>query len=283
MFNSIKIPIKLFSKPFRIVKEKYAISNRRISQSPVIILGNQKTGTTVIASLLGKATKKNFVIDPVYQIQYKANSVGQLSLQQQLYQDTNTLQAFIENNKQYFSYELIKEPNFTFLSENVRKYFPEAKFIFTNRDPRNNIRSILNRLNIPGNLTKLREHHLQEMNLGWRLLIEGKYPSASGNNYIERLANRWNLAAESYLRNIDNTIYISYEYFLQDKHKAIISLAKQTGLDLKDDISKQLDIQYQPKGNNNMSWQEFFGQENLARINNICSDKIKIFNYDIGV
>ena len=250
-----------------------------IHPSPIIVLGNQKSGTTAIATLLGKATKKTFAIDPWFQIQNKLDIKSQINLQKQLYENSSELRHFIEQNKRYFYYDLIKEPNFTFLDKDVRKCFPQAKFIFINRDPRDNIRSILNRLKIPGNLERLSDRQLNSMTLGWQLVMEGKYPSVPGDNYIERLAYRWNVAADNYLKSPDSTIYITYEDFLKNKKAIIISLAEEIGLSIKRDISKHLDIQYQPKGNNDMSWEEFFGRENLAKINNICGNKIKIFNY----
>lgn len=281
MPHLIKKPTTLICESLRRIKNNYSIEHSKIYPAPIIVLGNQKSGTTAIASLLGKATKKTFVIDPWFQIQNQLDIQNQIDLQKRIYENTYTLQDFIENNKQYFSFKLIKEPNFTFLYEEVRKCFPEAKFIFISRDPRDNIRSILNRLNIPGNTASLSDRQLEQMTLGWRLVMEGKYPSVYGHNYIEKLAYRWNIAADVYLKHLDNMIYISYEDFLKDKNAEIISLAEKVGLDIKRDISKELNIQYQPKGNNKMSWQDFFGEENLSCINKICSDRIKSFNYDM--
>ena len=263
------------------IKHQHLLKNARLPKSPIIVLGNQKSGTTAIAALVGRATKKKFAIDPWFQIQNKLDIKSQIDLQKQLYEHSCSLNDFINHNKQYFSVEIIKEPNFTFLYEDVIKCFPTAKFIFINRDPRDNIRSILNRLNVPGNLTQLSDCQLESMTLGWQLVMEGKYPSVLGNNYIEKLAYRWNIAADTYIKNADNIIYIAYENFLEDKQAKIISLAEKIGVNIEHDISQELNIQYQPKSNNNASWLEFFGAKNLAHINDICGDKIKLFNYNL--
>ena len=277
--NSIKASLTLIYSTLTRIKNQYLLEDGAIHPSPIIVLGNQKSGTTVIAALLSKATKTTVAIDPWYQIQNKLDIGSQINLQQQLYENSSKFKSFIEQNNQYFYFKVIKEPNFTFLYQDVKKCFPEAKFIFINRDPRDNIRSILNRLKIPGNLRQLSDRQLDSMTLGWKLVMEGKYPSVPGDNYIERLAYRWNVAADNYLKNSDSMIYVAYEDFIQHKKATINSLAEQTGLKIKRDISQELDIQYQPKGNNNMSWSEFFGKENLARINDICGDNIKLFNY----
>ena len=277
--NSIKASITLIYSTLTRIKNQYLLKNGAIYPSPIIVLGNQKSGTTVIAALLSKATRKTVAIDPWFQIQNKLDIESQINLQQRLYENSSKFNNFIEQNNQYFYFEVIKEPNFTFLYEDVKKCFPEAKFIFINRDPRDNIRSILNRLKIPGNIRQLSDRQLNSMTLGWKLVMEGKYPSVPGDNYIERLAYRWNVAADNYLKNSDSMIYVTYEEFLENKKAKINLLAEEIGLKIKRDISKELDIQYQPKGNNNLSWSEFFGEENLARINDICGDKIKLFNY----
>ena len=271
----IKQPVRVLREIPKDIKAAYLNQASSIHPKPIIILGHQKTGTTAIAALLGKATGKTFIIDPLLRVK------RQDEVRDKLYNNELFLQDFIRRNKLFFSFDIIKDPNFSFLYEEVRECFPNAKYIFINRDPRDNLRSILNRLKIPGNLPKLNNSDLDKLPQNWRIAIEGKHPSVSGSNYIEKLAHRWNIAAENYIKNRDSMVYISYEDFMKDKNAAIYNLAKKIGLKPEHDISKQVDVQYQPRGDHNTTWLDFFGKNNLHQINDICADKIKLFNYDL--
>ena len=45
------------------------------------------------------------------------------------------------------------------------------------------------------------------------------------------------------------------------------------------DISDKVDRQYQRRGDRNVSWPDFFGPDNLARIERICGDRMQRFGY----
>ena len=119
----------------------------RFLPAPIIVLGHQKTGTSVIAALLGEATGKSVTID-----MFHHNNKIRPFFREDIFNKKLSLRDFIQANALYFSTDIIKEPDLTFHYEALLNYFPKAKFVFVIRDPRDNIRSILNRLKISGNL-----------------------------------------------------------------------------------------------------------------------------------
>ncbi|MGV2831201.1 hypothetical protein [Myxosarcina sp. GI1(2024)] len=60
---------------------------------------------------------------------------------------------------------------------------------------------------------------------------------------------------------------------------AIANLAERIGCECIDDISAQVNVQYQPRGARNVNLVEFFGIDNLRRIETICADRMKYFDY----
>lgn len=65
-----------------------------------------------------------------------------------------------------------------------------------------------------------------------------------------------------------------------DKVGAIRNLAKQVGLNPINDITEYLNIQYQPRGNREISWQDFFGEANIHSIETICREQMDYFGYN---
>ncbi len=146
-------------------------------------------------------------------------------------------------------------------------------------DPRDNIRSILNRLNLPGNLRKFNVRW-SRIDKNWKPIFYANYWGFKEyKHYIDFLAARWNLAADVYLRNSSKMVLVRYEDFCSDKVGVIEEIASKLGIEKKNDISDKVDVQYQPRGDRNISWLDFFGIENLLRIEKICKDNMKKFGY----
>ncbi|HIK11901.1 MAG TPA: sulfotransferase [Oscillatoriaceae cyanobacterium M33_DOE_052] len=274
--ESIKQPLRPLQKAASQLKTSYLMKFSRIHPAPVIILGNPKSGTSAIAALVGRAAGKTVIIDMFHLIK-------EPNFRELLYSGEMPLRDLMERYKFYFSTEIIKETHLTFFYAQLAEYFPQAKFAIVVRDPRANIRSILNRLKIPGNLEVLPDSYLDNFNSvevkGWRLQLEGKLPDVPGANYIERMAHRWNIAADVYLQHPDKVVLMRYEDFMQDKVGTIGKLTRQLGWEPVNDISDRVDVQYQPRGDRSIAWREFFGAENLRRIETICGDRMQQFNY----
>lgn len=249
-------------------KRTYKIITARVHPEPIFILGKAKSGTTAIASLLSKITGQPVTIDLFDKIRRspKAHILNKLYSRELPFDD------FIQAYKFYLSSPLNKAPKLTDFYDELCQCFPKAKFIFIVRDPRDNIRSLLNRRNVPGNLKSFPGKEYYQFK-------SFTNTSLAGNNYIEKMAHSWNVTVQKYIENSNNMVLIRYEYFMLDKVGSISNLAKQVGLNPISDITEYLDIQYQPRGNREISWQDFFGEANLRSIETICREQIDYFGY----
>jgi len=247
----------------------------------LIVLGHQKSGTTAIAALLARISDSTMSNDPLFMIDQGAGEVVD-----KLISSGHHLKTLCGMYPDLFTKKIIKDPDFIFIFPSLKKVYIDARFLFVVRDPRDTIRSICNRLRVPGTekIKKLKYNDMYMGNHHWELILSGELPAQknTGNkhtNYIQNLANRWNMAVEIYLNNIDDMILIKYEDFSQNKEKIITKLAVDAGLQCKKSIAEYVDIQYQPKGNANADWGEFFGRDNLASIENICGLHMQRFRY----
>lgn len=246
----------------------------KVNTHPVIVLGNQKTGTSAIAHLLADYCNLSKTID-----------ISELWAPTivHLLQDKIELSTIVRKHPKPFSRDLIKEPNMTFIYDRLRCVSPCAQYIFVNRDSRDNIRSFLNRMGIPGNLQHLEVSDWDIPEL-WKPALYPKIWQIQYTHYIDILAARWNRAADVYLENRNEMVLVRYEDFVADKVGTIESLAQQLGLPQVNDISDKVDIQYQPRGKDrNVPWEDFFGQENLMRIERICGSRMQKFGYSCSL
>ena len=128
--------------------------------NPIFILGNQKSGTSAIAALLGKLTNKKASIDLFYSgfyynffLKWKQKQI--------------TTSKFIKINRLEFSADIIKEPHLSVFYEELMKEFPQSKFIMIVRNPLDIFRSILDRLDIDGNKNYLEENDRRKIFHSW--------------------------------------------------------------------------------------------------------------------
>ncbi|MCL1469347.1 sulfotransferase family protein [Argonema antarcticum] len=259
-------------KQLKKLQTEWETISAKVNPKPIIVLGNQKSGTSAIAALLGEMTGQAFLIDMM-----KSND---RNIYEPVKKGEISFRDFIKLNKLEFSKNIIKEPNLTLFYDELVEHFPEAKFAFVIRDPRNNIRSMLDLFEIPGNLNQMEQEHYNRLVRSWPSIFDGTWLGIKGENYIEILAERWNYTANVYLQNRDQILLVKYEDFVKDKIGEIARLAEKLGLQPVKDISDKVDVQFQPAGGNkNVKWKQFFGEDNLARIEGICGEKMKQFNY----
>ena len=226
----------------------------RVNERPVVVLGNQKAGTSAIAALLARATGGSYDIDVAgfRNPEYAALHSGRADLR-----DLVERRARIE-----FSKDVVKEPNLTFLYPQLRAAFPEARYVVIVRDPFHNIRSTLNRLALPGDLARLSPKQLAGMSDIWRAILLNEWvgdPAREDLNYVGRSAERWQRAADVHLDHPDETTLIRYEDFVADKVGAIHRLAGELGLAVTADIAARVDVQFQPRGKRATDLRAFFG------------------------
>jgi hypothetical protein len=242
-----------------------------INTHPICILGNQKTGTSAISALLASATGLSLSSDVIRAQPFAENNIRLTDF---------SLRAFLHQNKVAFSRSIIKEPNFTFLYEQLIDLFPQGQMVFIIRDPRDNIRSILDRIGLSGDRSALSADDLQTVDANWKHFLNDTWLPLEGDHYIERLAARWNLAADTYFEHPDRLVLVRYEDFARDKVGAIAQLAERLGKPVVYDITPQVDVQYQRQGRNRGArWNEFFGRQNLARIEHLCESRMRSFGY----
>ena len=241
--------------------------------SPIFILGNQKSGTSAIAALLGKMSKKETSVDLLYSGFY-------YKLFKKWKEKKISTKRFIQMNQLDFSNSIIKEPHLSVFYDELKKEYNQAKFVMIIRNPYNNIRSILDRLKIKGKKTRLNYKDRRKIFHSWNLLFNNKWIHGKRTHYIECLAERWNIITEIYLNNKDNIVLIRYEDFLKDKTNTINQLCKDLEIDNKSDISEYLHKQYQPRGKNkDMPLNKFFSEDNYQRITKICKENIEKLGY----
>ncbi|MGI8826262.1 MAG: sulfotransferase family protein [Chloroflexota bacterium] len=265
------IPARLTWIVYSPPKRKVLSLVSRINPAPVVLLGNQKSGTTAIAVLLAKYTRLSVTND--------MPSIFE-PVQTMLHSGELTMDEFVRRNRYDWSNDIVKEPSLTFLYPQVKAAFPRARFAMIVRDPRANIRSLLNRKKIPGNLTGLDLQGVSGMTTEWERILDNRWMGLSGDTYIESLAHRWNRAASVYLDNADRMILLRYEDFMADKAGAVAALARQLGLGGKRDVSSEVDVQYQMAGDRRIGWSEFFGADNLRRIETICAERMRELGYE---
>lgn len=242
---------------------------RGINKSAIVVLGNQKSGTSVVAWLLAEygGLSKTIDIPESWWPTLRSLISGELDWA-----------TFANRYKHRFASDLVKEPNFTFLYPQLRELHSQGSFVFVIRDPRDNIRSLLNRLGLPGDQEHVDWTCVSET---WRHIFDAGLWELDAEQYIEILAARWNRATDVYLEHPDDMVLVRYEDFIADKVGVIQSLAQQLGLSQVKDIADKVDIQYQRRGNREVSWEEFFGPENLARIERICGSRMAKLGYKV--
>lgn len=241
-----------------------------MDSKPIFILGNQKSGTTAIAWLLSLATGLSLTQDLKSQIKeptYQFVKMGKISFTD-----------FLKSNENEFLNPIIKEPNLSLFTNELFNYFKFAQYVFVIRDPRDNIRSILDRLDIAGDLKKLRRK--KGISRAWRIIINNEGLNLGGNTYIEKLAHRWNYMADVYNVNRERFILVKYEDFMKNKKQFISFLSEKLGVKVIYDISSHVDEQFQPQGKNRgKNWSEFFSEVNLENLVNICNKNMLKFGY----
>ena len=244
----------------------------KVHPTPLIVLGNQKSGTTAIAALLADMVGLPVALDLKKEIHHPSI--------QRVKNGEISFADLVNRNKLDFSRPIIKEPALTFFYNELADYFPASRFVMVIRDPRDNIRSILNRLDVRGDLPDVGESEREKLTGAWPLIMDNRWLGIDGGNYIESLAHRWNYTTDLYKQNAERSVLVRYEAFLKDKVGVIAKLAKTLGLPQRHDISDRVDLQFQPAGNRSARPLEFFGRDNLARIESICSTRMAEFGYE---
>jgi hypothetical protein len=246
----------------------------RDTPSPIFILGNQKSGTSVIAGLVGAATERSTTID--------LKQIDDYHSVPDVWRGNQSLEDFIERHQEDFSRNIVKEPALSFFYPRLVAHYPASKFVFVFRDPRANIRSIFDRLSLSGKQQTISDVQWQRMPPAWTLIVDSRWLGVTGCSPVEWLAGRWNYLAKMYLKHEQQVLLCRYEDFVADKVGTIRSVVNRLGLNYQHDVSPEVDRQYQSRGaNRGVSYDEFFGKHNLSVIENICGENMKKLGYEL--
>lgn len=243
--------------------------------APVFVLGHQKSGTTAIGALLAAHMGVPATLDLFYRL-------GDFSIEDKVFSGELPFAEFLSAHRRFFRNPVIKDPSFTFFDLELRKFFPSAAFLFVVRDPRDNIRSILNRLQISGTERELGAREVQDAldaNPGWRSILEGRNPPIAGGSLVEILARRWRRSLAPLLERPSEFVQVRYEDFCAGKAETIGALCEALGREGWVDIGGMVDRQFQGKGDNSATWTTFFGAENLRTISSICEEQLALLGY----
>lgn len=234
----------------------------------LFIFGNQKSGTSAIAGLLAAATGERLAADfPGARHPF----IGPLL------RGETPVPAFVRRNRGAFSASIVKEPSLTFVAPALLGHFSEARGVFILRNPWQNIRSILNRLDLRGD-TEQPVPGTKTINPTWSDALSGADLGLPPDHFVGILAQRWLRAAEIGQSLGDRVTLVRYEDFATAKRETIITLAKYAGFAAAGDITPLLDHPFQPKGTDE-SPQTFFGP-NLARIEALCGEQARALGYE---
>ena len=261
-----------FRQGGRAIREWVKCQLVSVNETPIFVLGNQKSGTTAIAILLAKRADLS--------VEWDLTTIEHGSLINEIYREKASIERLINQNRLAFSREVIKDPNLTFCYSKLEDRFPEAKFVMVVRHPCDNIRSILDRLSLPGNKSRIKSEQYNNIPDGWRVMLKGGWTKNEGENYIENLAIRWKKAVSIYMNNKDKIELIKYENFCENKIGSIDNLSERLNIDKVKSIKDEIDRQFQPRGGNrSIRLGEFFGDKNIEIIENICRKEINKLGY----
>jgi hypothetical protein len=247
----------------------------RPNPAPVFVLGHQKSGTSAVAALLGELTGRSVAIDLINEDRwptYARVAAGEVPFER-----------LVRRNRLDFSRQIVKEPNLSFFYPQLAQRFPQARFAMVVRDPRANVKSVLDRLGLPGDLEAIPERRLRSLRHGWRLMLEPGWLGLEGGSYVDLLAQRWNRCADVYLERPQPMPLLRYEDFRADKLATLEALAADLGLECRNDVSGRLDRQFQPAGNRSVGIEEFFGVDNLKRIETACASRMRQLGYVVFI
>ena len=251
----------------RLIRERLLALTTSANPHPLFVFGNQKSGTTAIAALLAVATGKSVTLDFAGAEHPYATA---------LLRGNTPIAEFVRRNSWALSSQVIKEPTLTFVAPQLMDYFGIDKAVFIVRDPFVNIRSILVRQKLRGDLGTLPER--VRLNPTWRKILSGEDLGLSKAHYVEILAWRWLRAVEILRANQERFLLVRYEEFLKDKKSKIAEIAREFDLEVVDDITPLLEVEYQRRDKVSEAPRLFFGA-NYERIEKICGSAAKSLGY----
>lgn len=211
-----------------------------IHPDPGFILGMQKSGTSAVAGLLSLRTGTPVASDLA--LEWRRCTLVRAS------RSERDFARYVRRNAVDFARRIVKEPGLTFVSDRLDARWPNARSVVVVRDPVTTIRSIIERLGIPGDADARAVDLRCEVPQAWRAVIDNRWLGVRSEHYIDQLADRWCIAAELALERRSHRMTIRYEDFVADKIRVLDAVAGHFELPIVAEIDAFLEVPFQPPG-----------------------------------
>ena len=230
------------------------------------VFGLPKSGTTVFAKAIAVKTNQSILLDTPL---LWGTSMAPL-----------TREEVVSMRSQHpvtFSTRIVKEPNATMYPEAVLKAVPDSKHLLLVRSPTDNIRSHLDRVNIPGSATSIEGLDIPP---AYRRFFEqnSELPPALA------LARRWKRVHEKKIWNSKQTAVFFYEDLVKKPEFVVEQAVQHLGLPSVNSVDSVFATQFQSRGRNrNAEAETFFGCDLAQEIRDITHptyEQIKKWNFD---
>ncbi|MGB0371592.1 MAG: sulfotransferase family protein [Opitutales bacterium] len=216
---------------------------RLLEAEKVIVLGNQKSGTTALAKLVSLAAGESLTNDIEYfWEEYLVERT----------QSKRDLNWALRRQREEFQARIIKEPNLSFYFSELLELFPNAKFIWIFRGPVQNIRSICERLDVSAEelmapISKF-DYSLHKRRPYWKWVFENPEFYPHTKTILESLVGRYKVLYEIWSKHSKHCMTVGYESFEANKIPLIKQVLEYCGLEYRYDIKDKIDVAYQPAG-----------------------------------
>ena len=227
-----------------------------IHPDPGFILGMQKSGTSAVAGLLALRTGTPVASDLARE--WRRCTLVRASKSERAFA------RYVRRNAVDFSRKIVKEPGLTFVFDRLAARWPEARSLVVVREPVATIRSIVDRLGLPGDADARAADMMEKIPQAWRAVLDNRWLDVESDHYIDQLADRWCIAAEMAVEAREHRMTIRYEDFVVDKVGVLDEIAGHFELPVVADIDAFLEVPFQPPGRRDDP-KIVFG-ENLDRI-----------------
>ena len=240
----------------RWMREERLARRVELSSTPSFILGMQKSGTSAVAGLLALRTGTPVAID--LEREWRRSTIVKAAT------SSAAFDRFVRRNATDFARPVVKEPGLTFVHDRLLERWPSASVVIIVREPVATLRSVIERLGIPGDRPRLGSDELALVPQPWRSVLDNRWLGIDCEHYVDQLAERWCVAARLALARQDDWFTARYEDFVADKIGMVDRMAEHLGLPVVAEIDAFLDRPFQPRGARRDP-EEVFGP-NLERI-----------------
>jgi len=253
----------------RWLREERLARRVAIHPDPGFILGMQKSGTSAVAGLLSLRTGTPVASDLARE--WRRCTLVRAS------RSERDFARYVRRNAVDFARRIVKEPGLTFVSDRLDARWPNARSVVVVRDPVATIRSIVERLGIPGDAEARAVDLLGEVPQAWRAVLDNRWLGIRSEHYIDQLAERWCIAARMAIEDPDRRMTIRYEDFVADKVAVLDVIADHFELPVVAEIDAFLEVPFQPPGRRREP--ELVFGSNLDRIGRITAPLARRLGY----